>query len=72
MEIRTIQLMAYRTHDGLPTCDSDEGHCRLLVSRGFGIARGCQYTGQILQRDSDGPYAGRMVPDVGCPVWEQS
>lgn len=67
-EYRKIEVLAYRSSDGRPTCCLEWGvhQCRMLTTRKFGCIDVCGITGADIDREDGNGYL-RPVP--GCLVW---
>lgn len=67
---KSIQVEAFVTPDGQPTCALDQRCgkvCMFKGSRKFGLTEICVINGQDLSRGPNDE--GYLIPDVACPIW---
>lgn len=70
MEIRTIEIKAYRSPDGKPTCVSDfnlNEICDYISYGNYGTKFCCMFSTANLEREGE---LGYLRPHAYCPVWK--
>jgi len=71
-ELRTVEILAYRTPEGLPTCASNfpsRSMCEFLQTRRFGTVEVCGAHNVELERYPEPETY--LKPHGLCPVWRK-
>jgi hypothetical protein len=70
--LRDIQIKAYTTPDGKPTCRTADAVCCFYRTLKFGQLEQCSYDESEIKRSDNAagiPNLGYTVVTTGCPVW---